>query len=345
MRINSLYLQNFRLYDEAYFQFGPGFNVITGPNAQGKTTILEAIYLLIAGGSFRTSQLSDLIRHGSEFFLVEARFEKEGIEQKLRFAFNGKEKRIVYNNSPCKNSASLYGLLKGVAMTPDDVELVKGGPAIRREFIDLQLSQIDPLYVYYLSRYQRAMRQRNALLKLKQQASLSSWEHEMAAAAAYLIPRREKEAKDLGAVASLALNQISGAKEKLGLAYKTDVPGGAAEAYKNIWERGRERDLYLGHTTVGPHKDDLIVTIADKEARYFASEGQQRSCIASLRFAGWDQLRTHSGSNPLMLIDDVGVSLDAQRRERLFASLQQLSQVFVTSAESIIIPHGTHLAL
>lgn len=345
MRIKTLYLQNFRLYDEVFFQFSPGFNVITGPNARGKTTILEAIYLLIAGGSFRSSQLSDMIRHGAEFFLVEARFEKEGMEQQLRFAYNGKEKRIVYNGNPCKNAASMYGLLKGIAMTPDDVALVKGGPAVRRDFIDLQLSQIDPLYVYFLSRYQRAMRQRNALLKLKQQASISSWEHEMAAAAAYIVPRREKEAKDLGLVATNALSRISDSKEKLGLVYKTDVPGGTAAAYKTVWEKGRERDFYVGHTTAGPHKDDLLVTIGDKEARYFASEGQQRSCTASLRFAGWDQLRVHSDTMPLMLIDDVGVSLDAQRRERLFASLEQLGQVFVTSAEPVLITGGHTLNL
>jgi DNA replication and repair protein RecF len=343
MRIKTLYLQNFRLYDEAFFQFSPGFNVITGPNAKGKTTILEAIYLLISGGSFRTSQLADLIRHEAPFFLVEAHFEKEGMEQRLRFAFNGKEKRISYNNSPCKNAASLFGLLKGTAMTPDDVELVKGGPAVRREFLDIQLSQIDPLYVYYLNRYQRAMRQRNALLKLKQQASISSWEHEMAQAAAYLVPRRESAARNLEITASQTLNQISG--ESLGLAYKTDVPGGAALSYKMLWEKGRERDFYTGHTTVGPHKDDLLVTVKEKEARYFASEGQQRSCIASLRFAGWDQLRSHSGHRPLMLIDDVGISLDAQRRERLFSSLERLGQVFVTSAEPITIEGGTHLTL
>lgn len=345
MRIKTLYLQNFRLYDEAYFQFNPGFNIITGPNAKGKTSILEAIYLLIAGGSFRTSQLSDLIRHGAEFFLVDARFEKEGMEQQLRFAFNGKEKRISYNNSPCKSSASLYGLLKGVAMTPDDVSLVKGGPSTRREFMDIQLSQLDPLYVYYLHRYQRAMRQRNALLKLKQKESISSWEHEMAQAAAYLIPCREKAARNLEIIASQSLSKISGDKESFGLVYKTDVPGGAAQAYKTIWEKGRERDFYLGHTTVGPHKDDLLVTIGQKEVRYFASEGQQRSCIASLRFAGWDQLRSHSGHNPLMLIDDVGVSLDPERRQRLFSSLEKLGQVFVTSADSISVPGGTHLAL
>lgn len=340
MHIKSLVLQNFRLYEEVCFEFGPGFNVITGANAKGKTTILEAIYLLITGTSFRTSQLRDLIRHGAEHFLVEARFEKEGVEQVLRYAYNGKEKRVVYNNSLCKSATSLYGLLKGVAMTPDDVSLVKGGPAERREFLDVHLSQIDPLYVYHFNRYMRAMKHRNALLKSKLHESISTWEHEMAVASAYIVPRREKETAELGKIATQSLAQIGGTAENLSLTYKTDVPGGSPETYKNIWENEREKDMYLGYTTVGLHRDDLTVRISDHEARYFGSEGQQRSCITALKFAGWNQLRSHSGHSPVMLIDDVGIGLDPNRRLRLFTSLNQLKQLFVTSSEGIHLPEA-----
>lgn len=345
MRIKSILLKNFRLYDETFFQFGPGLNVITGPNAKGKTSILEALYLLISGGSFRTSQLSDMIRHGTDYFLVEARFEKEDMEHQLRFAYNGKEKRIVHNGNPCKSVAKMYGLLRGVAMTPDDVALVKGAPAVRRDFIDVQLSQIDPTYAHFLDRYQRAMKQRNALLKLKQLESLTSWEHEMALAAEYIVPRREKGAKDLEQVGAVMLNRISDSKESFGLSYKTEIPGREAAAYKAVWEGTRERDFYVGHTTAGLHKDDLFVSIGNKEARYFGSEGQQRSCTTSLKFASWDQLRIHSQIKPLMLIDDIGVSLDLQRRERLFRSLEHLGQVFVTSAEGLSIPDATILTV
>lgn len=345
MRIKSLYLQNFRLYDEASFTFGPGCNTIAGPNAHGKTTILEAIHLLITGSSFRTSQLTDLIRHGAEYFIVEARFDKEGMEQRIRFAYNGKEKKILYNNSPCKSSASLYGLLQGVAMTPDDVVLVKGGPSIRRQYLDLQLSQVDPLYVHFLSRYQRAMRQRNVLLKAKQEASLSAWEQEMAAAAAYLVPKREKAAKELAVTANLLQQRISGSAEQLDLTYKTPVAGGAAAAYQSIWARERERDFYLGHTSVGPHKDDLTINLSGKEARFYASEGQQRSCIASMRFAGWEQLRASSGQLPLMLIDDVGVSLDGDRKQRLLDAFDDLGQLFITTADAFTVANGTQIAV
>lgn len=338
MFLRHLYLHNFRLYQEASFDFCSGINTICGPNAQGKTSLLEAIYLLITGHSFRAGQLSDLIRLGASSFYIEADFIKHGIEQNLKFAFDGRERKIFYNHNPCPSSSSLIGLLQGVLVTPDDIALIKGGPQIRRHFLDLQIAQIDPLYVHHLTRYNRAMRQRNVLLRAKDPATLDSWEQEMANAAAYLTQQRYRALEDLQ-LSSRCFHQIfSGEKEELYLKHKTGATLGVEQAvmrndYVAQWRKMRRREMELGYTLVGPHKEDFAIAIGEKETRFFASEGQQRSCIAALRFAEWERLNRLASEPPLMLIDDVGVSLDSTRRERLMSQLQGLGQVFLTATE------------
>lgn len=339
MYLKSLRLKDFRLYEDELFEFSPTVNVIHGPNARGKTTILEAIYLLIAGRSFRTSQIKDLIRHGAEQFYVEAQFVKHGIEQTLKFGCDGKSRRIIYNNTPCKTFANLYGLLNGVAMTPDDVSLIKGGPAERRQFLDLQLAQVDPLYVHHIFRYMRAMRQRNILLKRRSVQAIETWEAEMSRAAGYIILQRRGVSQALESAANQVHEKISQSAEALALRYKTSAPEESIqEYYADMWRRHRPRELDVGMTLSGPHRDDLLVLVEGKEARHFASEGQQRSSIASLRLAGWEQLKKQAGAAPLMLVDDVGISLDANRRRQIYSHLASLQQVFLTSTENLDVP-------
>ncbi len=337
MLLRTLYLHNFRCYEEVSFDFCPGVNAIWGANAKGKTTVLEAIHLLITGSSFRTHQMTDLIRKESSFFYIEASFVKHGIEQKLRMTCDGKTRKIIYNATTCASTAELLGLLQGVIVTPDDALLVKGGPQTRRHFLDLQLAQVDPLYIHHLTRYNRAMRQRNALLRTKNADSLSGWEQEMANSAAYLTQQRCKASKELQMSGQRFYCALSGEVENLSLNYKTTTPNNDAElvALKQhhlaLFNKLRHREMILGYTLSGPHKDDLTISIGQKEARFFASEGQQRSCVAALRLAEWERLKILSNEVPLMLLDDVGVSLDDTRRERLLMHLQNLGQVFLTS--------------
>ena len=192
MYLKSLYLQQFRIYREVYFEFTPALNLICGPNAQGKTTLLEAIHYLMFGRSFRPGLHQDLIHTGHNSFYLEAIFCKHDVDQKLRLYLEGKERKIIYNSTVLPNVSNLLGLIQGVVMTPDDVNLVKGSPLLRRQFLDIQLAQVDPLYVYYLTRYAKAMRQRNQLLKQKKLFSIESWEHEMAQASAYIILQRRR---------------------------------------------------------------------------------------------------------------------------------------------------------
>jgi len=349
MHLRALYLQNFRVYEEALFEFSPQINVIRGPNARGKTSLLEAIYLLITGRSFRTTQASDLIRHGAYSFFLDASFIKHGIEQKLRIQYDGKERKVFYNSTLCPSS-SLLGLLQGALIHPDDAAIIKGPPAVRRHLLDLQLGQIDPLYVHYLTRYERAMRQRNHLLRAKSQVGIESWEQEMSNAASYIIPQRAKTVNRLQETGKKLYSHLCNTEE-LGLLYK---PCGAAgqeitaennplrSLFCDQYRRHRPREMELGLTLTGPHKDDISLILNNKEVRAFASEGQQRSCVAALRLAEWESLKTQSLEQPLMLVDDLGISLDASRRKQMLSHFSTLSQVFLTTTEEQKLINGEH---
>lgn len=338
--LKSLYLHNFRLYEEAYIEFSPGVNWINGKNASGKTTLLEAIYLLTSGRSFRTHQLTNLIRHESAHFYLEAHFVKHEIAQKIRIIFSAKEKKIFINNTQCTSSSNLAGLLLSVIYSPDDLNLISGAPQERRQFLDAQLGQVDPLYLHHLNRYQRAMRQRNMLLKNKNLSSIAGWEYEMANSAAYLLKKRLPLVEQLQAEATPIYQQISDEDISLTLSYRTTgkiegLPIHFRDQYIAQYQKNREKEMILAATLIGPHKDDMAITLGGKEARYFASEGQLRSCAAALRLSEWNLLHTNSEEMPLMLIDDITTSLDAERCRRLFSQINRLSQVFVSSTLSI----------
>ncbi len=341
MLLRSLTVCRFRCYHEAHFEFQPGVNLICGPNARGKTSLLEAIYLLITGRSFRASQLSDLINLGSQNFYVETTFIKHGIEQRLAFGYDGRERKITYNSTSSSQTSNLLGILQGVTLTPDDANLVKGSPAGRRHFLDLQIAQMDPLYVHHLTRYQRAMRQRNCLLRAKSTTAIESWEQELAKAGAYVIKQRERTIADLQGHIKQSQHAISAQLEEIKMTYKTSTPllngiDGISEHLMTQYRKLRSREMAIGTTLVGPHKDDVLISLSDKEIRTFASEGQQRSFVIALRMAEWQRLH-QSGcekEQPLMLLDDVGMSLDAVRRERLLSNLPQFGQVFVTSTDA-----------
>lgn len=337
MYIRSLYLNHFRSLKEELIAFCPHLNFIYGANALGKTTILEAIHFLIMGRSFRTVQTRELIEKGADFFYLEAQFVKHGVEQKLKITCRGGERKVVYNDTVCPSNASLLGLMQGVVVTPDDVVLVKGAPGNRRHLLDIQIAQADPLYVHHLTRYLRAMRQRNHLLRAKNLVTVEAWEYEMANSAAYVTQQRKKAVKELQVLAAKFYAQFSGESDPLKVHYKTGAPpaeeGNLSRFYVEQYAKCRPKEMLLGHTYVGPHKDDLLFTLGDKEVRLYASEGQKRSVVVALKFAEWQRLSSLVDETPLMLLDDVGMGLDEKRKERLFSYVSNLKQVFITSTQ------------
>lgn len=338
MHIRSLYLQQFRNYSEAYFEFSPSINLICGPNAQGKTSLLEAIHYLMIGRSFRPSQHQDLIKIDTSSFYLETLFCKHEVDQKLRISTDGKERKMIYNSTSLPSISNLLGLIQGVIMTPDDVSLIKGSPSLRRQFLDIQIAQVDPLYVHYLTRYVRAMRQRNVLLRQKKKTAIEGWEHEMALAAGYIVMQRRQNIHALQQASQKFYAYLTEEAEHLTLEYRSGATPCQSEVeireyYLRQFHKNRERELILGYTLTGPHKDDLNVEIGGRDARIFASEGQQRSCVTALHVGEWEHLKKTAGDTPLFMIDDVGISLDDNRRDRLISYLTSMGQVFLTTTD------------
>jgi len=338
MHIRSLYLQQFRNYREAHFEFSPSLNLICGPNAKGKTTILEAIHYLMIGRSFRASKNLDLIHFGTDSFTLEAIFCKHGVDQKLSLHVKPQERRIVYNSSLLASASNLLGIISGVVTTPDDVSLLKGPPPLRRQFIDLLIARNDPLYVHYLARYVKAMRHRNQLLRQKSAATIEAWECEMARAAAYIISQRRKRISSLQEHCQKFHTLLTDENDHMTLHYQSaaldcSTPDDICTYYQDRYKKNRGREMLLGTTLSGPHKDDLAIGIGGREARTFGSEGQQRSCAAALHLGEWSSLKEASAETPLFMIDDAGIGLDSKRKNRLLSLLEGLGQAFVTTTD------------
>ncbi len=344
MRLNSLYLKDFRNYQEARVVFAPGLNVIYGDNAQGKTNLLEAIHLLITGRSFRTNHLRGLIRFEAPAFYLEAHFEKNGVEQLLKLNFDGEGRTLIHNATPLPSLSMLLGILNGVIISPEDHELVKGGPAARRHFLDMQISCENPLYLHHLSRYTRAMKQRNVLLRRRKVETIEIWEEQMADSALYLTLKRHETIQQLEKEEAL-----KGHVDALTLSYQTSAPlNKDSQTLKSYflkqYEKYRPRELDQGNTLTGPHRDDLVIYVNGQEARFYASEGQTRSCVTSLRLAQWARLKTITEETPILCVDDVGISLDSKREKSLYDQLGSLGQVFLTSPKMINeLPEEAHL--
>lgn len=346
MRLRRLYLKDFRNYKEAVIDLCDGVTLVTGGNGQGKTSLLEALYYLATGRSFRTQHPSELVRHGASCFHLDLAFTKHGVEQRLRISSDGQMRRVYHNHVACRGWTAVLGVVPGVVMTPDDRDCIEGGPQYRRRFLDVQLAQADPLYVHHLTRYTRAMRQRNSLLRKGDVSGIACWEEVMAASAAYIIVQRAEAVRDLSDKAERLYRTISRDGATVALHYRVSMAGGRRASEKVVSEkataidffaeqygRNRQRELELGSTLVGPHRDDLVINLDDYEARTYASEGQKRSCVAAMRLAEWLRMKETVDVDPLMMIDDLGAALDAERRERLMALTQQLGQVFVTAVD------------
>jgi DNA replication and repair protein RecF len=337
MMIKTLYLRDFRNYKEAKISFSPHMNLIWGDNAQGKTNLLEALYLFVTGRSFRTPHLAELIRFGASSFYLEILLEKNGIEEMLKFSFDGSDRKISHNATSLSSLSALLGILNGIILSPEDRSLIKGGPSTRRQFLDLLLSQAKPLYLYHLLRYLRAMKQRNCLLKQRDLEMVSIWEEQMASHAIVLTQMRAQTVLELGVLShseTLGFDQFNLSYRSQAL-QTTDTQSERLKSYfLKQFEKQRSRECELGITLSGPHRDDLMILLQDKEARQFASEGQQRSCITALKLAQWKWLNALSDQTPIFFLDDLGVSFDQARERELYTRIECLGQVFITSARA-----------
>lgn len=336
MYIKSLTLQNFRNYQNQTLTFDSATNVFCGMNAQGKTNLLEALYLFSMGKSFRTAQDADMIHFGEAYTKAVLTFCDRHREHSIEIIIlRNKKKQIKINGLTIQRLSELVGNLHVVLFYPEELGLVKGGPNLRRRFMDVALSQLRPAYYHTLGRYQRVVEQRNKLIKrirLSGNRALCDtmfvWNEKLADYGTELVQYRTEFMERLSHLAQKAHYEASG--EKLELFYRPRFT--QKEMFLNKLETGLERELEQGYTLYGPHREDFEIFINDKEARLFGSQGQQRSAVLSLKLAQADLLYEEYDEYPVLLLDDIMSELDGTRRAYLAGRIPD-KQVFITCTE------------
>lgn len=335
MVLNSLHLQNFRNIQEAEVSFSDGANLIYGENAQGKTSLLEAIYLLSAGKSFRTRHMREMILHDAPFSVAEAHFQTQNRkEERMRATLSKAEGKAFYRNGVRATKLSeIIGALSVVLFVPEHLAMVKEGPQVRRAFLDAAISGLYPMYPSYLNEYKKLYETRISLIRqAKEKAGVrelfSLYHAPMAAMSAKISLLRRKYVEDLIPVAEEQYGLISDAREKLSLLYESDIPASLeteADICRFVEERLEkelEKDIRAGFPVHGVHRDDLCLKLNGHEARSFASQGQQRSIVLSLKLSEGTLAEKHLSDAPVFLFDDVLSELDRKRRDFVLSKLE-----------------------
>ena len=354
MQITELTLRSYRSYETLHLAFDPGVQIFLGANAQGKTNIIEALYYAAFGRSHRTSSDAELIRVGADGAHIGLSFRRHDVPGELSFTFaRGARRRITYAGESLRQR-DLVGLLPMVLFSPEDLFLVKGAPALRRRYLDAELSQASPAYYGELLRYTRILKQRNAVLKdirerLAAPDDLSPWDAQLARSAAYIVTRRIAAVAQLGAL-SARVQAVLAAGEELTLAY--EIAGAGAEDFAeddmteslHVWYNkmlceGRARDIARAATGVGPHLDDLVLRVGGMSLRSYGSQGQQRTGALALKLAELFYLQENIGEAPILLLDDVMSELDADRRRALLDFIRhEHIQTFITATDAAYFP-------
>lgn len=307
-------------------------NVIYGRNAQGKTNLLEAMWLFTGGRSFRGARDGELVAFGQDKATLNLQFYSEEREQEAELTVQNGRRSAALNGVPKRSPAELVGKFRAVLFSPEHLSLIKSGPALRRNFMDAALCQVKPAYAPLLSRYNHTLVQRNALLKdIPRHAelldTLEIWDDRLARYGDAIAKERASYIEKLEGPARELYAGISENKECFGIQYQK-----SAENLREALAAARRDDLQSGHTTVGPHRDDLEVTVDGVSARAFGSQGQQRSLVLALKLAEADVLEQESGETPVILLDDVMSELDTGRQNYLLNRLDG-RQVFLTCCE------------
>lgn len=334
MHLAHLRLRDFRNYTRLDADFTPGFHVLLGGNAQGKTNILEAVYLMATLRSFRGVGSAQMIRHGQKGYFVGGKVVAQG-DREIKMYWSAAERSLTLDGRPVKKLTDYLGALRTVVFCTEDLQLVKGTARIRRRFVDLLLTQTHPAYLPLLQRYAQALRARNALLKRHavDEAALDSFTRELVSTGEEIIRCRRELIPKISPLARLAYRRISHDAEELRMEYLPSVKSDFAVELA----QARRREQTYRATLVGPHRDDLQLLQNEKSAAQFGSEGQKRTLAIALKMAQAEYLTGLHGAPPVLLIDDVMGELDAKRRggflPLLERSHQARGQVFMTCTE------------
>lgn len=324
MIVKSLKLKNFRNYDLLDLEFDDTTNIFYGDNAQGKTNILESIYLSGTTKSHRGTKDRDMIQFGQEEAHIETIVEKRGIPFKIDIHLKkNSPKGIAINKIPIKKASELFGIINIVFFSPEDLNIIKNGPAERRRFIDLELSQLDKVYLSDLSNYNRIVNQRNKLLKDIYDRNdlletLDIWDFQLVQYGNRVMERRRVFIEQMNEIIEKVHEKLTGGREHLQLIYE---PGVKNDTFENALLRNRERDMRMKSTSVGPHRDDICFMCGNIDIRKFGSQGQQRTAALSLKLAEIELVRQEIKDTPILLLDDVLSELDKHRQNYLLDSI------------------------
>lgn len=330
MIIKSLELSQFRNYESLNLQFDKGTNILYGDNAQGKTNILEAIYLSATTKSHKGSKDKDIIRFGETEAHIRTYLSKEDDEIRVDMHLrSAKSKGIAINGQKIKKAAELLGILNVVFFSPEDLSIIKNGPAERRRFVDMELCQLDKFYLYNLNHYNKIVNQRNKLLKdlylnpsLKE--TLNIWDSQLVSFGSKIIERRESFVAQLNDIINGIHKKLSGGKENLMIHYEPDV---SIADFEQKIRSAQERDIRLKQTSVGPHRDDFSFIVGDIDIRKFGSQGQQRTAALSLKLSEIELVKKMTKDSPVLLLDDVLSELDSNRQNYLLNSIGDIQTI------------------
>ena len=346
MRVNRLELKNFRNYESFNQTFNRQVVIFRGANAQGKTNVLEALYMLSITKSHRTNRDRDCIRWDSPYAAIKARIERKHDDHRLEVQLSPKGKKVKRNGIEQRRLSDYIGTLNAVMFAPEDLAIVKGRPEKRRRFLDMGISQVTPAYVYHLSRYYKVLAQRNNLLKniryMKDADSLLDVLNEqLVTAGVAVLLKRCQFIRKIESWAQQVQAEMTNHQERLQLTYRTFIDGieekdatMLQEEYfaqlRNRAEKERER----GTTLIGPHRDDIVFTVNGIDVQTFGSQGQQRTTALSLKLAEIELVFEEIGEYPILLLDDVLSELDVSRQTHLISSIQDKVQTFVTTTHT-----------
>ena len=339
MYIERLSLENFRNYSHEVFEFEKGINILTGANAQGKTNAAEAVFFLCTGYSPRAGRDRQVIKDGGEKAAVagEARSAYGSVSVKIEF--NRTERKNVFvNGMQVMKIGELLGNIHSVFFNPSELKLVQESPEDRRRFLNISLSQMSKTYFYALARYNKILAQRNNLLKNSDRAlileTLPVWDRQLCEQAAKIIKARNAFLKELAPAAEEKHAYLSGGSEKLAMKTESGYTGGEEEISFAMYEDLKtavERDMRLGFTGIGPHRDDIKFTLNGEDVKIYGSQGQQRTVALALKLAETELFNNRTGEYPILILDDVLSELDKKRQRKLISCVEHLQTIFTVT--------------
>ena len=342
MIIQSIELNNFRNYENLQISFDEGTNILFGDNAQGKTNILEAAYLSGTTKSHKGSKDKEMIRFGEDEAHIKLTVRKQDVPYRIDMHLKkNKAKGIAINGIPIRKASELFGIVNVVFFSPEDLNIIKNGPAERRRFLDLELCQLNKLYVHGLIQYNRVVTQRNKLLKElsfhpEYEETLDIWDLQLAQYGRQVIEYRTDFVKQLNEMIVGIHNQLSGGKEHLEIFYEPNVE---AEKLEDALAKNRDSNFRQRTTGIGPHRDDISFIVNGIDIRRFGSQGQQRTAALSLKLAEIELVKYLVKDYPVLLLDDVLSELDGSRQEHLLAGIDHIQTMITCTGLEDFLSH------